>query len=76
MSAVVIALEVVGITGAAVGIALAQNPPQDLFGWWERQDWLQWLVTQAVDPAEDEGRGLGILPWDPEEPPAADAGQA
>jgi hypothetical protein len=63
MSAVVV-VELLGITGAAIGIALAQSPPRDLRAWWSRQEWLH----DAVMPGRDGSGvpGLTILPWSDE----------
>jgi hypothetical protein len=67
MSGVLLVVEAVGITAAAVGVVLAQSPPEDLRSWLDRQDWLHKLVmADDGDPA----RGLSILPWTEEAPSA------
>lgn len=70
MSTTVIVLEALGIAGAAIGMALAQSPPEDVRAWWDRHDWLRRLITGRPDDAEhrDYG-GLSILPWRRREPP-------
>jgi hypothetical protein len=65
MSAVVV-IEILGITGAAVGMALAQSPPRDLRAWWARQEWLQELVMPDARYRSGEP-GLTILPWNGED---------
>ena len=59
MSGTLLVLEAVGISAAAVGVVLAQNPPEDLRSWWDRQEWLHKLVM----PDDDAAQGLSILPW-------------
>jgi len=71
MSGTLLVLEAVGISAAAVGVVLAQNPPEDLRSWWDRQEWLHTLVMPMGD---DAAKGLSILPWTddaPVPPPAA-----
>jgi hypothetical protein len=59
MSGTLLVLEAVGISAAAVGVVLAQNPPEDLRSWWDRQEWLHTLVMPMGD---DAAKGLSILP--------------
>ena len=61
MSGALLVLEAVGISAAAVGVVLAQNPPEDLRSWWDRQEWLHQLVMPMTD--DGPARGLSILPW-------------
>ena len=68
MSGVLLVLEAVGISAAAVGVVLAQNPPEDLRSWWDRQEWLHQLVMPMAD--DDAAPGLSILPWTDDTPPA------
>jgi hypothetical protein len=74
MSGALLVLEAVGISAAAVGVVLAQNPPEDLRDWWSRQEWLQRMIMPDGSDAPD---GLTILPWEagaaPAPRPAADA---
>jgi len=72
MSGVLLVLEAVGISAAAVGVVLAQNPPEDLRSWWDRQEWLHKLVMPMAD--DGNAGGLSILPWaDDGQPPPAPA---
>ena len=72
MSGALLVLEAVGISAAAVGVVLAQNPPEDLRSWWDRQEWLHQLVMPMDDGA---ARGLSILPWTDDAQPAPDPAQ-
>jgi hypothetical protein len=62
MSGVLLVVEAVGITAAAVGVVLAQNPPEDLRSWLDRQEWLHRLVMPMADDG-NTAQGLSILPW-------------
>jgi hypothetical protein len=74
MSGALLVLEAVGISAAAVGVVLAQNPPEDLSAWWERQEWLHRMIMPADDA--EPPRGLSLLHWEdsaaPGVRPAAD----
>jgi hypothetical protein len=61
MSGAVLVLEAVCISAAAVGVVLAQNPPEDLRQWWDRQEWLHRMVLGAGDG--EAPHDLSILPW-------------
>ena len=61
MSGALLVLEAVGITAAAVGVVLAQNPPEDLRDWWSRQEWLQRMIMPS--DGSEVPDGLAILPW-------------
>ena len=63
MSGALLFLEAVGISAAAVGVVLAQNPPEDLRAWWDRQEWLHQMVMPMAGDAPD-AHDLSILPWD------------
>lgn len=68
MSGALLVLEAVGISAAAVGVVLAQNPPEDLRSWWDRQGWLHRMIMPMPDD-DDAPRGLSIFPWDDGTPP-------
>jgi hypothetical protein len=59
MSGAVLVLEVVGISAAAIGVVLAQSPPEDLRDWWDRQEWLHRMV---IPMQSDDPQDLSILP--------------
>jgi hypothetical protein len=72
MSGALLVLEAVGISAAAVGVVLAQNPPEDLRSWWDRQAWLHRMIMPMSDDT-DVPQGLSIFPWeDGAQPPATD----
>jgi hypothetical protein len=75
MSGALLFLEAVGISAAAVGVVLAQNPPEDLRAWWDRQDWLHDMIMPMAGRGESPN-DLSILPWEdaavPSALPAAD----
>ena len=60
MSGALLFLEAVGISAAAVGVVLAQNPPEDLRAWWDRQEWLHEMIMPMAGRAGDDD--LSILP--------------
>src|SRR4051812_47175552 len=63
MSAVAV-IELLGIIGAAIGIALAQSPPRDLRAWWSCHAWLHEVAMPGRDGSDEPG--LTILPWSEE----------
>jgi hypothetical protein len=75
MSGALLVLEAVGISAAAVGVVLAQSPPEDLRAWWARQDWLQNMIMPAAGD-RDVPKGLSILPWEGDAWPPADPAPA
>ena len=73
MSGALLFLEAVGISAAAVGVVLAQNPPEDLRAWWDRQEWLHETIMPMAGRSESSN-DLSILPWDDLPVPAAQPG--
>jgi hypothetical protein len=61
MSGTLLFLEAVGISAAAVGVVLAQNPPEDLRAWWDRQEWLHDMIMPMAGQGDSEN-DLSILP--------------
>jgi hypothetical protein len=70
MSGALLFLEAVGISAAAVGVVLAQNPPEDLRAWWDRQEWLHDMIMPMAGRGESSN-DLSILPWKDAAVPAA-----
>jgi hypothetical protein len=70
MSGALLFLEAVGISAAAVGVVLAQNPPEDLRAWWDRQDWLHEMIMPMAG-RDESSNDLSILPWRDAAVPAA-----
>ena len=73
MSGALLVLEAVGISAAAVGVVLAQNPPEDLRAWWDRQEWLHEMIMPMAGRGE-MSNDLSILPWDDAAVPVAPPG--